>query len=301
MGVDVRTLRRPMGPPGVLTPAADRPGRLSASDSDSWTAVNRIWKSGGTVWRDAATGDFSAASQGQGWTQVKRPRIGLYKSFVPTMDEGWTRWLLEQFGFDYTSVGNADILAGGLRQRFDSLVFPDQSASSIVTGFKPGAMPPEFTGGLGAKGAAALQEFAGAGGTLIFLNHSTEYAIDQLGVKAKNVVGGVADREFYSPGSLLNVQLDRQHPLCYGLPENIAIWSEGSPAFDTQEKTVARYPEAGILASGWLLGEAAIARRSALVDAKLGSGRAILFGMRPQYRAQSYLTFKLFFNALLYQ
>jgi hypothetical protein len=162
-------------------------------------------------------------------------------------------------------------------------------------------MPPEYTGGLGAKGAAALQEFAGAGGTLIFLNHSTEYAIDQLGVKAKNVVGGVADREFYSPGSLLNVQLDRQHPLCYGLQENIAIWSEGSPAFETEERTVARYPDSGILASGWLLGEASIARRSALVDAKMGSGHVILFGMRPQYRAQSYLTFKLFFNALLYQ
>jgi hypothetical protein len=104
-----------------------------------------------------------------------------------------------------------------------------------------------------------------------------------------------------SPGSLLNVQLDRQHPLSYGLPDNIAIWSEGSPAWETQEKTVARYPESGILASGWLLGEPVIARRSALVDAKIGSGHVILFGMRPQYRAQSYLTFKLLFNALLYQ
>jgi len=114
-------------------------------------------------------------------------------------------------------------------------------------------------------------------------------------------LSGVSDREFYSPGSLLNVQLDRQSPLSYGLPESIAIWSEGSPAWETQEKTVARYPDAGILASGWLLGEPVIARRSALVDAKLGSGHVILFGMRPQYRAQSYLTFKLFFNALVYQ
>jgi hypothetical protein len=301
MGVDVRTLRRPMGSPAVLSPAAERPGRFSASDTDSWRAVNRIWKSGGAVWRESATGDFSATSAGQGWTQVKRPRIGLYKSFMPVTDEGWTRWLLEHFEFDFASIGNSDILAGGLRQRFDTLVFPDQSAGSIVNGFKAGSMPPEYTGGLGPKGAAALQEFAGAGGTIIFLNHSSDYAIEQLGVKAKNVLTGVPDRDFYSPGSLLNVQLDRQHPLCYGLPDSIAIWSEGSPAWDTQEKTVARYPDTGILASGWLLGEPVIARRSALVDAKLGSGRVILFGMRPQYRAQSYLTFKLFFNALLYQ
>jgi hypothetical protein len=154
---------------------------------------------------------------------------------------------------------------------------------------------------LGTKGAAALKEFATAGGTLVFLNHSTAYAIDQLGVKAKNVVDNVSDRDFYSPGSLLNVQLDRQHPLCYGLPADIPIWSEGSPAWETQEKTVARYPDSGILASGWLLGESVIAKRSALVDAKMGDGHVILFGMRPQYRAQSYLTFKLFFNALLYR
>jgi glutamine amidotransferase-like uncharacterized protein len=63
---------------------------------------------------------------------------------------------------------------------------------------------------------------------------------------------------------------------------------------------VARYPDSAILASGWLLGDQLIAGRAALVDAKLGQGHAILFGMRPQYRAQSYQTFKLFFNALVY-
>jgi hypothetical protein len=300
MGVDVRTLRRPFAPSGAVSASIERPGSLSASDTDSWPAVNRIWKLGGTVWRDPVSGDFSTASQGPAWKQVKRPRIGLYQSFVPVMDEGWTRWLLEQFGFEYSSVGNAAILAGGLRQRFDALVFPDQSASSIAVGFKPGSMPVEFTGGLGTKGAAALQEFAGAGGTLIFLNRSTEYAIEQLGVKAKNVVSNLPDSDFYAPGSLLNVQLDRQHPLSYGLPAEIPVWSEGSPAWETQEKTVARYPESAILASGWLLGEPLIARRSALVAAKIGSGHVILFGMRPQYRAQSYRTFKLFFNALVY-
>jgi len=301
MGVDVRTLRRPFAPTGVVTASVERPGRLSASDTDSWPAVNRIWKLNGAVWRDSLSGDFGTASQGPTWKKLQRPRIGLYKSFMPSMDEGWTRWLLEQFGFEYSSVGNPEILADGLRQRFDVLVFPDQSATSIAVGFKPGSMPPEFTGGLGTKGAAALQEFATAGGTLIFLNRSTEYAIEQLGVKAKNVVGGVSDSNFYAPGSLLNVQLDQKHPLSYGLPAEIPIWSEGSPAWETQEKTVARYPDSAILASGWLLGEPLIAKRSALVDAKIGAGHVILFGMRPQYRAQSYRTFKLFFNALLYQ
>jgi hypothetical protein len=301
MGVDVRTLERPFVPPGFVSAINERAGRLAASDSDSWMAVNKIWRLGGKVWRDPVSGDFSNGQLESGWKLIARPRIGLYKSFMPVIDEGWTRWLLEAFGFEYSSPGNKEIQDGGLRQRFDAIVFPDQSEASIISGFKEGSMPPEYTGGLGEKGVAALQEFASAGGTLIFLNHSADYAIEQLGVKATNVVKGMSDRDFYSPGSLLNVQLDQQSPLCYGLPAAIAIWSEGSPAWETEEKTVARYPESRILASGWLLGEPVIARRSALVEAKLGGGRVILFGMRPQYRAQSYASFKLFFNALLYQ
>jgi len=195
-------------------------------------------------------------------------------------------------------------------------VIPDQAANSIENGHRAGAMPPEYTGGLGAKGAAALKEFAEAGGTLIFLNGATEYAISRLGIQAKTVTpvrsggrGGDPDAagvdrvagssEFYSPGSLLNVKVDTRSPLAYGVPADIAIWSEQSPAWDTQLPVVARYPESGILASGWLVGEKVIANRAALIDAPMGSGHAILFGMRPQYRAQSYLTFKMFFNALL--
>ena len=78
------------------------------------------------------------------------------------------------------------------------------------------------------------------------------------------------------------------------------IWVEGSPAWDADAKAaVAKYPESNVLASGWLLGESHIEGKTALIDAKSGSGHIILFGMRPQYRAQSYLTFKLLFNALV--
>ena len=104
---------------------------------------------------------------------------------------------------------------------------------------------------------------------------------------------------FYSPGSLLNMRVDTHSPLSYGVPAEIAAWSEHSPAWDTQLPVVARYPDSGVLASGWLVGEKVIAGRAALVDAPLGAGHAVLFGMRPQYRAQSYLTFKMFFNALV--
>jgi hypothetical protein len=261
--------------------------------------VNRVWRAGGTVWRDPATGDFYTAPR-PGLIQLHRPRIGLYRSHVPSIDEGWTRWLLEEFGFAYESAGNADIAAGALRRRFDVIVFPDQASSEIADGFKKGEMPDEYCGGLGDSGAEALRVFARDGGTLIFLNHSTAWARTRLGLDVADVLDGVPNTEFYSPGSLLNVTLDSKSALTLGLPERIAIWSQGSPAWRVPDAAiVARYLQSEILASGWLLGEKRLAGHAALADLPIGSGRVILFGMRPQYRAQSYQAFKLLFNALL--
>ncbi len=60
------------------------------------------------------------------------------------MDEGWTRWLLENFGFAYTTVHNKDIQAGGLRAKFDVIVFADQAAASIENGQRN--LPEEYRG-----------------------------------------------------------------------------------------------------------------------------------------------------------
>ncbi len=95
------------------------------------------------------------------------------------------------------------------------------------------------------------------------------------------------------------MNLDLSSPLTRGLPEHITIWSEQSPAFTTDQPSIATYPSDDILASGWLLGGKLLANKSAIVDAKSGEGHIVLFGMRPQYRAQSYQSFKLFFNSLV--
>jgi hypothetical protein len=307
MGVEVEALDSPVAVslrPAIKPPPGSLDGVLPAADSDSWRAINAIWKSGGKIWRDAASGDFAARAELLPNPQlVARPRVGVYKSFVPSIDEGWTRWMLEQFGFAYESVTNPEILAGGLRRRFDVLVFPDQSARVIAGGYRPGSMPEEYIGGLGERGGEALAEFAAKGGTLVFLNRSTAFVIDAFGLKLKNVVGDLARSEFYSPGSLLEANIDPASPLAYGLAPATAIWSEASPAWDVPEGSpawvVAHFPESGILASGWLLGPEHLAGKAALIDYPLGAGRVVLFGMRPQYRGQSYATFKFLFNSLL--
>ena len=307
MGVPVTALNGPVPVASAKAtnlqfhPESQREGWLNASDTESYRQVNNAWLNNQGVWRHTASGDFfigtSAPNQA---TALKQPRLALFKSHIPQMDEGWTRWILEQFGFRYQSVNVADLRKEDLRKTYDVILFPDQSANSIAEGYRKGSMPDAYVGGLGAQGATNLKRFAEEGGIVIFMNHSTDYAA-QVGVEARNVLRGLSTQEFYSPGSLLYVTLDKASPLTYGLPPTIPIWAEASPAWDTQAGVVGRYPTSGVLASGWLLGEKYVAGKAALLDLPVGKGRAILFGMRPQYRAQSYQTMKLLFNAILYR
>ncbi len=311
MGVEVDTIpaafTAPLARVTDFTPPAQPAGAttLSAADTDTWRAVNRAWKSGRDVWRDPATGDFHLTAA-TGARKQRKPRIALYKAYTPSMDEGWTRWLIENIGFDYTSVYAKDIQAGDLNSRFDVIVFPEMSPSNIQNGHAPGSMPDEYVGGLGEKGTGALRQFANKGGTVVFFNDSSEWAVHHLGLTSiKNTLSGVSNREFYCPGSLLNVtQPQQQHPLLYGMPKDFTVWFESGPAFDIQpggrDVAVASYVDGKVLASGWLLGEKYLQKKAAVVDSPLGSGHVILFGIRPQYRAQSYLTMKMLFNSMLY-
>ncbi|MDE3197064.1 MAG: peptidase M14 [Acidobacteriota bacterium] len=299
-GVDSKFVDRPVA---IAVKTAALPSQAardvySASDTDGWRAANANWAAGKSIWRNQA-GDFAMSEKGTGWREIKRPRVGLYQSYMADMDEGWTRWLFEQFGAAYTTLHNSDLQAGDLRKKFDAIVFADEPPNAIQNGHPEGSMPPEYAGGVGATGAAALKEFATFGGTLVFLNRASNYATQYLGVRATNVAARLSPTEFYCPGSLLNMKLDTSNPLTLGVPAEIAAWVEGSPAWDTAEPSVAKYAESKVLASGWLLGEGHIAGKTAIVDARQGSGHIVMFGMRPQYRAQSYLTFKMLFNALV--
>ena len=306
MGVDVATVPAAFSAKlrvvrNFSLPRAGGGTYLPAADVTSWKALTAALATSPGAFRETATGNF-IFTQGADRKYFERPRIGVYKSHVPSMDEGWTRWILEQFGFQYSSPDNGEINADEL-QRLDVIVFPDQNERTIVDGYPQGAMPPQYMGGINASGDANLKKFVTNGGTLIFLNHSTDYAVNHLGLKVKNVVRGLSNREFYSPGSILNSDIaDPKHPLSFGMQPNIFIWSEGSPAWEVPEgagRVVARYPDSKVLASGWLLGEKYLAGKASVVDVPVGKGHIVLFGMRPQYRAQSYETLKMMFNAFL--
>ena len=232
--------------------------------------------------------------------RLRRPRVGLYRSWVPSMDEGWTRFVFErEMGVAYETLQDAEVRAGGLRQRFDAVVLPDQSEAALRNGHAKGSMPEEYTGGLGAEGAAALLAFVEAGGTLVALDSATGFAIEALDLPVKNTLAGVPPADFFCPGSILAATADATQPLAHGLPETTPVWFEGSPAFEAERGTVAlRYGSVHPLLSGWLLGGDRLKGKAALVEMPLGKGRVVLFGFRPQYRAQSRVTYVALLNAL---
>jgi len=239
------------------------------------------------------------------------PKLGVYRSEMPVLDEGWTRSVLEnQSLFQYSTVKDKEIRGGNLRSRFNAIVIPDQPPRVLLDGYRRGSMPEELTGGLGAQGVQSLREFVEQGGTLIFLNRASDFAIDQFKLPLRDVVAGLPRKDFYVPGSILRIELDTSQPLSTGMSKESIAWVEDSPAFESNErpdsslpvskvKIIARYPTAtNPLLSGWLLGGDRIKGKAALVEVSMGKGRIILFGFRPQYRGQSLATYPLFFNAI---
>lgn len=246
------------------------------------------------------------------------------------IDEGWTRWLIEDFKFPYATVMDAEIKKGDLNAKFDVIILPDDSTAAI-TGDRPapgaapagrgggggggeggeggrgGTYPPEYRSGVGTEGVTALRQFVQKGGTLVTLGTASNFAMERLGVSVRNVLAGKSTKEFWCPGSTLRMKFETGNPAAYGMPtDGVGVFLQGNLAFDItpnehneQYEVVARYADRDILQSGWLLGEQNLSKKAAMVVAHQGSGKVVLIGFRPQHRAQTYGTFKLLFNALI--
>jgi Zinc carboxypeptidase. len=229
-------------------------------------------------------------------------RVALYKSWMGSMDEGWTRWVFDNFNVPYESLRDADVRRGNLRARFDVIILPSQSAKDIAGGNLAGSYPQEFTGGITDAGVENLRRFVEEGGTLICLDAATELAIKRFNLPLKNVLEGVTRKDFYCPGSILSLDVNTDDALARGLEKQTDAYFINSSAFEATDagrvRVVARYAKERLLRSGWLLGEKHIAGRIALAEVKIKDGRVILFGFRPQHRAQSWGTFPFLFNAI---
>src|SRR5262245_16066735 len=237
---------------------------------------------------------------------IKAPRIGMYSPWTGgNMDEGWTRWVLEQYDFNLTTLHNADFTGGRLRDKYDVIILPDQAPRAIIEGATGQNVRPEYRGGIGEDGVTALRDFVGQGGTLVTLGAASDLAIERFGVPVKNLKAGLTRDQHFAPGTILKIEVDTAHPLGYGMEAETYGFYNNSPFFSLVEgfssqklNVVARYPNTDVVASGWLKGEDLMAGRAAVVTLDANPGRIVLFGLRPQHRAQTHATFPMLFNAL---
>jgi hypothetical protein len=295
-----------------------RAGSSFESGGSTWPVGTFIVRGNANVLRSTAqqTGlDFvGAGSLNVNAMQVRQPRVGLYKSWVSNMDEGWTRWILENYEFQFENLADADLRSGNLSRRFDVIILPDQDANRILNGHTPGTIPDEYAGGLSSLGAANLKQFVEDGGTLIAMDHAADFAIDQLGLPVRNVVRNLDSEQFFIPGSLIRLDVDNADPVAAGVQENAAAFfvesqafsiippaAEGDQRASRNVDVVARYAADDLLMSGWELGaERYLAGRAAVLRVPTGRGHVVLIGFRSQFRGQPRGTFKLLFNAILF-
>jgi len=316
--------------------AAIRPpaGRISGSgeallldpgQNNSFRALNEAWDAGARVaWSPASGGRYVVtgvsgatvrqtvdrlalrASRGPSTgTRLDRARVGLYRPWTASMDEGWTRWLLERYGFSFSTFSTADARAGDLGSRYDVIVLPSERPGSLRDGFAPGSVPHRYEGGLGEVGVRALDEFVRSGGTLVCMNQASDFCIGELHLPVRNAVADLGRDAFFSSGSILEVRSDRAHPVMSGMPERAPTFFDRSPVFLPSEgfegTVIAAYSSHGSpLLSGYLLGEEHLQGRAAAVDVRLGGGHVMLLGFRPQWRGQPFGTFRVLFNAVLF-
>ncbi len=308
---------------------------ISRQPNASYAVVNEVLKQGGTVAmsKDAIAtpqgkerGAFVIRGLGRGAMEsvakkfgvsvatltavpgnvipIKKERVGLYRPWAPSIDEGWTRWILENYGFDPKSIYNADMRSSELRARYDVIVLPDMSRDQLMEGFHVGMVPGQYAGGIGPDGVDNLRAFVREGGMLVASNRTAANLIPLMSLPLKDVLEGVKSDKFFCSGALLRVNAENgELPVNFGVPEAPVVMFQRGPAFmpetGFQGAILAKYAKGtNPLESGLLLHPEAIEDKAAAVELQYGTGRIVLYGFKPEFRGQSHGTYRYLFNTL---
>lgn len=233
--------------------------------------------------------------------ELNKVKIGIYKSWQANMDEGWSRWMFEQFEFDLDTLHNAEIKNADLSQ-YSAIIMPSQSPRGIKDGSN--RMPENLRGGIGEEGVAKLDAYAKNGGAIIFFDDASNFAIEEFKLPVTNVLKELKSSEFFIPGSLIRTDIMTDHPLAFGMQPQVAASFDNGRAFKVNAgaegiEEVARYASKDLLMSGWAMGEDKyLANTSAMLNVNYGNGDLVLFGFGPQFRGQPRGTYKLIFNSI---
>jgi hypothetical protein len=332
----------------IVTPNATAMA-LDPVVNDAWRAVNRLLAAGeavalapgqngvqlvvdlkpGTMARlqaiakDVGVSFSGLAAKPAASHALRVPRIGLWDQYGGSMESGWTRWILEQFEFEFERVFPPQLDAGGLNATYDVLVFPNGGIPSSQGGGGRGGrggagpreadIPAEYRAQLGRVSAERtipqLRQFVEAGGTIVAIGDAAENLAALFTLPIENHLveagGALPPSKFFVPGSVLSARVDTTHPAAAGMAARTDFFYDNSPVFRLKDgaaaaglRPIAVFDSASPVRSGWGWGQQYLKDGVIAVEARVGKGRVLLFGPEILQRAQPHGTFKLLFNSL---
>ena len=230
--------------PIARSTARGRAARRESSSPAAATSSSRPGRGAAERAREVAGADRGAHASPPA-PPCRKPRIGLFQPWSGSMDEGWTRWVLEQYGFDVRDAASCRLQVAARRasRRGD----PGRRCAAANRGSgrrprprRPGAaagrqVRPEYADRLTPDDLGAFEQFIRGGGTLVCLNTASNFAIQQFKLPVKNVVAGLRPEEFFLDGTIVEVTTDPAQQVMAGMPEQAAVFADGSPVFETQE------------------------------------------------------------------
>lgn len=320
-----------------LTEGTEIDGKKLAKGSFLITAENQIenWK---TLLSNLTVEPIYTDQKPGSTVALSMPRIALVETNFHDMDAGWTRFVLDTYHIPFTVVKPGDFSKTDFAGDFDAVIFPSSSKSILMSGkygsgsnYYVTSYPPEYTKGIGKEGMNKLMTFINQGGLVISWGGSTKLFEGTLTIstekekdKNKNKIEAkdTAKEEFQlpfsdvsdqmikaglnCPGSLVKINLKKDHPLTLGMPPSVGVFYRGQPAFrtsvpnfDMDRRVIGITPEKNIRISGYIAKEELLGNKPLMIWMKKGKGQFVLFGFNPNFRASTHATYKLLFNSIL--
>lgn len=312
---DVFVLRSPLTSNGTTYPSGTF---YIAANSATTPLVQQIAHSNGV----AATA--TQVAPGADARKLHASRIALWDQYGGSMPSGHTRWLLEQFEFPFDVIYPNTLDAGNLASRYDVIILPSGAVPSREGQGRGGffaqdssTVPAEYRDRLGRISVATtvpqLRAFLEAGGTIIAAGTSstlgTLLGLPMTSALVEKTANGAARPlpadKFYVPGSILRVQVDTAAAVSAGLPRDLDVFYDNSPAFRLGTdaaasglRPLAWFANGAPLRSGWAWGQSYLDGAVEAAEATIGRGKLYLFAPEITFRGQPHGTFKWLFNGI---
>jgi hypothetical protein len=178
---------------------------------------------------------------------ARAARVAILHQWTNTQTEGWWRQAFDIYGVPYDYIDPETVRkTDNLRAKYDVIVFGPGGGQGAVDGqptwrnatpwnkkelpnIGAWAQTDDTRIGMGLEGVIHLRDFITQGGVFIGSNSSATFAVSNF---AYGVTAGSAASSTRVVGSFLRTKLaDEASPIAYGVPDNLAMYSDNGAYF----------------------------------------------------------------------